>query len=294
MKVVVRKSAIPDNRAFIIKELVAPYFDPNWHFHPEYQLFFVLEGKGTRFIGDNIKPFKENDMVLMGPDLPHLWRSNNEYFNKCSGLQTRGIVVYFREDFLGHSIQQKEEMKEILHLFQRSKRGLDIMGKANSQVGEMMTELTQQKGVESVIQLLKILHTLATSPDCYPITNSGYVNLNKESEKDRMNRVYEHVMNNFEQKITLEEVAAIANMSSSSFSRYFKSRVNKSFSDFLSEIRIGHACKLLNDEERNISQVCYESGFNTLSNFNKQFRDITGKTPLQYKKECLISQKLFE
>ncbi|TXK36867.1 AraC family transcriptional regulator [Pontibacter qinzhouensis] len=278
----------------MLKELVAPYFDPNWHFHPEYQLFFVLEGRGTRFIGDNIKTFKENDMVLMGPDLPHLWRSNNEYFEKTGELQTRGIVIYFKEDFLGNTIQQKEEMKDILHLLQNSKRGLEITGPTNARVSNMMLALTRLKGVDSLIQLLRILQTLALSHDCHPIATAGYVNLNKESEKDRMNRVYEHVINNFDKKISLEEVAAIANMSLSSFSRYFKSRVNKSFSDFLSEIRIGHACKLLNDEDLNISQVCYESGFNTLSNFNKQFRDITGKTPLQYKKECLLLQQPFD
>jgi AraC-like DNA-binding protein len=293
MKHVVRKSAIPDHKVFVIKQLVAPYFDPDWHFHSEYQLFFVLEGKGTRFIGDNIKHFKENDMVLMGPDLPHLWRSDNEYFDKSCEFQTRGIVIYFRGDFLGDSIQQKEEMKDILHVFQRSKRGIEITGQTNTLVGKMMMELIHMSGVESIIQLLKILQTLTLSHDCHPIANAGYVNLNKESEKDRMNRVYEHIMNNFKQKITLEEVAAIANMSLSSFSRYFKSRVNKSFTDFLSEIRIGHACKLLNEEDMNICQVCYESGFNTLSNFNKQFREITGKTPLQYKKECLMAHQPF-
>ncbi|WP_114783013.1 AraC family transcriptional regulator [Botryobacter ruber] len=294
MKIAARKSAIPDSRAFVVKHLVAPYFDPNWHFHPEYQLFYAQEGRGTRFIGDNIKQFKEGDLVLMGPDLPHLWRSNNEYFDKNNDLRTRGIVVYFSEDFLGDAIQQKEEMKEILHLFHRSKRGLEVTGATNALVGEMMIALTQMKGVVSVIQLLKILHILSQSTDCHPITNAGYVNLNKESEKDRMNRVYAHVLKNFDKKISLEEVAAIANMSLSSFSRYFRSRANKSFSDFLSEIRIGHACKLLSEEDQNISQVCYESGFNTLSNFNKLFREITGKTPLQYKKECQSAQQLFE
>lgn len=285
MKGIVRKSAIPESKSFVIQSLEAPYFDRNWHFHSEYQLFLVLEGRGTRFVGDNIKAFKENDLVFLGPNLPHLWRSDNEYFDKKSSLTTRGLVIYFQENFLGGYIQQKEELEKINLLFQRSKLGLEVSGKTNHLISRMMIDLLHLEGVESVIQLLKILNTLALSTECHSLAHAGYVNVSKESETDRMGQVYEHIMKNFKQKISLEEVAAIANMSLSSFNRYFKSRTNKSFSDFLSEIRIGHACKLLNEQDMNISQVCYESGFNTLSNFNKQFKDFTGCTPLQYKKE---------
>lgn len=287
MKTVVGKSAIPETKAFVIKDLVASYFDPNWHFHPEYQLFLVLEGRGTRFVGDNIKPFKEGDLVFIGPNLPHLWRSDDAYFDRKNSLRTRGIVVYFQENFLGDSVQQKEEMEKIRHLFQLSSRGLEVKGETRRQVSELMIPLVGMKGVESIIQLLKILDALAHSPDLYPIAHAGYVNLNKESETDRMNKVYDYVMQNFRQKVTLEEVATLANMSLSSFSRYFKSRVNKSFSDFLTEIRIDYACKLLHEETINISQVGFESGFNTLSNFNKQFKEVTGQTPLQYRKKYL-------
>lgn len=287
MKTIVRKSAIPETKAFVIKDLVAPHFDPIWHFHPEYQLFLVLEGRGTQFVGDNIKPFKEGDLVFTGPDLPHLWRNDDAYFDRKNGLSTRGIVIYFQENFLGDSVQQKEEMEKIRHLFALSRRGLEVKGQARRQVSALMVELVGLKGVESIIQLLRILDILAHAPDLHPIAHAGYVNLNKESETDRMNKVYEYVMLNFRQKISLEEVAALTNMSLSSFSRYFKSRVNKSFSDFLAEIRIDYACKLLHEETINISQVGYESGFNTLSNFNRQFKEVTGQTPLQYRKEYL-------
>lgn len=285
MKTIVQKSAIPASKAFVIKELVAPYFDPNWHFHPEYQLFLVQEGRGTRFVGDSIKPFRENDLVLTGPNLPHLWRNDDAYFDRDSILGTRGIVIYFQENFLGGYIQQKEELEQIHYLFQRSRRGLEVKGEANYDISQMMTELLSIKGVESIIQLLKILNMLAHATECHPIAHAGYINLNKESETGYMSQVYDHIIKNFKEKIRLEEVAAIANMSLSSFSRYFKSSVNKSFCDFLSEVRIGHACKLLNEGNMNISQVCFKSGFNTLSNFNRQFKQVMGRTPLQYKKE---------
>lgn len=285
MKPMVHKSAIPDTKAFVIKELIAPTFDPNWHFHSEHQLFVVLEGTGTRFVGDSIKPFKEGDMVFTGPDLPHLWRSEDAYFDKANNLRTHGIVIYFQEDFLGDALMRKEEMEKIRLLLQRSVYGLEIKGETNRCITQMMIELVHLQGIPSLIQLLKIIDLLTNSVECYTIAHSGYINQYKENETVRMTKVYEYVLQNFRQKISLDEVAAIANMTPSSFSRYFKARANKSFSNFVSEIRVGNACKLLHEQEMNISQISYECGFNTLSNFNKQFKEITGKNPLKYKEE---------
>lgn len=285
MKKAFQKSRIPDSRVFVIKELIAPHFDKNWHFHPEYQLFLVLEGRGTRFVGDNMKTFKEYDMVFTGPNLPHLWRNDKEYFDKRSGLQTHGIVIYFPEAFIGQGFMEKEEVEELKQLLIKSDRGLEITGETNILLRSMMRDLLIMHGLDSVIQLLRILKVLASSHDCHAIVQSGYTNLNKASEEDRMSQVYEFVMDNFQRGIRLEEVASLTNMTVSSFSRYFKSRMNKSFSDFLSDVRISHACKLLHEERFNVSEVCYESGFNTLSNFNRQFKEKMGVTPLVYKKD---------
>ncbi|EOZ92215.1 transcriptional regulator [Indibacter alkaliphilus LW1] len=287
MKQALQKSRIPDSKAFVVKELKAPYFDKNWHFHSEYQLFWVLEGRGTRFIGDQMKPFREGDMILTGPNLPHLWRNDQEYFQKNSRLNTHGIVVYFPEDFLGGSLWEKEEFEDVKNLLLKSRRGLEISGKTNLKLREMLQTLVFKKGGARIIGLLEILHILAHSKDCEPITHAGYINTNKESEKDRMNQVYEYVMENFKQKIFLAEVAALANMTESAFSRYFTSRMNKPFSEFLSDVRIGHACKLLQEVEANVSEICYESGFQTLSNFNRQFKERMGVTPMEYKKDYL-------
>jgi AraC-like DNA-binding protein len=287
VKSAVRKSAIPATKAFVIKYLDAAIFDPNWHFHQEFQLFVVLEGKGTRFIGDNIKHFKEGDMVFTGPNLPHLWRSDDIYFDKNKNLSSRGIVIYFQEQFLGNSLLQKDEMTAIRQLFQKARPGMEILGKTNKKVTVMMSELLKLGGVESIIKLLEILNILAYSDEYLSLSNSSFIHSYKESDQNRMNKVYEHVMKNFKNNISLNEVAAIANMTPSSFSRYFKVRANKSFSNFVSEIRTGHARKLLLEDQLNISQICYECGFKTLSNFNKQFKEITGNTPLKYKKEYL-------
>jgi AraC-like DNA-binding protein/mannose-6-phosphate isomerase-like protein (cupin superfamily) len=284
-----QKTRIPEGKAFVIKELIAPSFDVNWHFHSEYQLFTVLKGRGTRFIGDHMQTFKEGDMVLTGPNLPHLWRNDNEYLDSKNGLETHGIVIYFPDQFLKNSVFEVEEFEEIAQVLQKSERGIVITGRTNNQISLMMQELLYLKGTQSIIKLLQILNQMIDSIDCQPITQVGYINLNKESETDRMGEVYEFVMKNFKEKITLEQVAEIANLSVSAFSRYFKTRVNKSFSEFLIEIRISHACKLLHDEDLNISEISFECGFFTISHFNKQFKEKTGKTPLAYKRDYLGS-----
>lgn len=280
-----QKSKIPDHRAFIVRELIAPTFDTNWHFHPEYQLFLVLEGKGTRFVGNTMKPFREHDLVFTGPNLPHLWRNDQEYFDRPEKRKTHGIVVYFSADFIGEGLLEKEEFEGIKHLLQRTVMGLEVEGETNWLIRPMMKRLLTLKGLESIIHLLKILQLMVESNDCHPIVQAGYTNLNKASEEDRMSQVYDYVMAHFKEGIRLEEVATLTNMTASSFSRYFTSRMNKSFSDFLSDVRISHACKLLHEETTNISEVCYESGFNTLSNFNRQFKDRIGVTPMAYKKD---------
>lgn len=285
MKAALQKSPIPHSHAFVVKELKDPHFDPNWHFHPEYQLFVAMKGTGTRFIGDHVKSFREGDMVFTGPNLPHLWRSDNQYFEGREGLWTHGIVIYFHENFLGDDFLQKEEMIKIKQLFTKAKRGMEIVGKTAANIQKMMIEILDLEGFRSIIHLLKILDILASTSDIQLLSSAGYTNTLKEADTERMNKVHAYVMKNFKRKINLDEVASLASMTPTSFSRYFKTHANKTFSDFISEIRIGYACKLLIEDNMNVSQACYESGFQTLSNFNKQFKTITQRSPLQYKRE---------
>ncbi len=282
---IIPKALIPDNRAFVVRKQIEPYFDPTFHLHPEFQISYVVEGEGNRFVGDSIKPFVDNDLVLIGPNLPHVWRSHNAYFEKDSGLSTTVVVIYFHDHFLGEALHNKKEFESIKHLFQRSQCGIEITGETRKQVTRLMVELLDLSGADSIIQLLKILNTIALSTECHLITDTHSKSYNTEAETDRMNKVYEFVMKNFQQKIPLSAVASIASMTCTSFSRYFKSRVNQSFSDFLKEIRIEYACKLLKEDKMNIDRICFECGFQSLTNFNKQFKAVTGKQPHQYRSE---------
>jgi AraC-like DNA-binding protein len=287
LKAALHKSTIPPTQIFVIRHLHDKHFDPVWHAHSEYQLFVVLEGTGTRFIGDNLKAFRPGELIFTGPHLPHLWRSDDVYFEKTNSLTISGIVIYFNEKFLGDHIMEKEEMAVLRKLFAKSMRGLEFFGAKKNQVIKMMHELTQMQGMPSVIQLLSILDILSTTKEYHYISSTSYNDSFDQNETDRLNIVYEYVLKTFRQKIILKELADLLHMTPTSFSRYFTMKNNKSFSKFVSEIRIKHACKLLTESEDSIAQICYECGFNTVSNFNNQFKEIMLKKPSQYKKEFM-------
>ncbi|MFN6071539.1 MAG: AraC family transcriptional regulator [Bacteroidota bacterium] len=282
MKPLLEKSIESLNQSFLVKKLQEPFFDPNWHFHPHYQLFTVIKGTGTRFIGDDIRHFEEGDTVFLGPNMPHLWRSDRNYFEKESQLQTEGIVVYFKEDFLGNDFFEKPEMFDIKSFLKNSERGLDLTGTLGVEMVSDLKELLGLTGFEGISKLLNILHKLSVTNDYQYISSSNYTNTHKISETERMRIVHEYVLKHFKENINLSTVASLSNMTEAAFCRYFKSRTNKTFSDFVKEIRIGNACKILQDENKSISQTCYESGYNTVSNFNNQFKSLKGVSPLQY------------
>lgn len=284
MKPLLEKSIESLNQSFLVKRLEEPFFDPNWHFHPHYQLFTVIRGTGTRFIGDDIRHFEEGDTVFLGPNMPHLWRSDRNYFEKESQLQTEGIVVYFKEDFLGNDFFEKPEMFDIKSFLKNSERGLDLTGTLGTEMLIDLKKLLGLTGFEGISKLLNILHKLSITDDYQYISSSNYTNTHKISETERMRIVHEYVLKHFKENINLSTVASLSNMTEAAFCRYFKSRTNKTFSDFVKEIRIGNACKILQNEQKSISQICYESGYNTVSNFNNQFKSLKRISPLQYQK----------
>ncbi|MFZ4376793.1 MAG: AraC family transcriptional regulator [Saprospiraceae bacterium] len=284
MKPLLEKSIENLNQSYLVKTLKEPFFDPNWHFHPHYQLFTVIKGTGTRFIGDDIRHFNVGDTVFLAPNMPHLWRSDREYFEKDSQLMTEGIVVYFKEDFLGSEFFEKSEMYDVKTLLKKSERGLDLTGQLKEELVNDLKNLPVDSGFQGIIKILSILDKLSKSTDYQYIASTTYSNTHKISETERMRRVHEYVLKHFKENINLSTVASLSNMTDAAFCRYFKSRTNKTFSDFVKEIRIGNACKMLQDENKSISQTCYESGYNTVSNFNNQFKSLKGISPKQYQK----------
>lgn len=283
MKPALLKNIESSTAALTIQQLEEPHFDPNWHFHPHYQLFTVQEGTGSRLIGDSIRPFEAGDTVFLGPDVPHLWRSEAAYFEKDSQEMTRGIVLYFQEDFFGKEFLAKSELHPVKLLLDDSKRGIAYTGKTRETIANELGKLLLCDGFERIVGLLKLLNTLAHSTEGQPISSPDYTNTYKVSETERMQKVHNYVWQHFKDDIRLGEAASLAGMSEAAFCRYFRARSNKTFTDYVSEIRIGHASKLLLDTSWTISQIAYESGFDTLSNFNRNFKKFTRQTPREYR-----------
>lgn len=283
MKAPIHKNIESQVRTVTVHELKEPHFDPNWHFHPHYQLFTVLEGTGKRLIGDSIQTFGPGDTVFLGPDVPHLWRSDPAYFETGSALMTHGIVLYFQEDFLGKDFLEKPEMLGLRQLLADSKRGICYKGALAEHIREELISLTTVEGFKGILQLLTLLDKLAHDTSGEFISSYGYVNNFKVSETERMQKVHNYVLQHFFQEIRLSDVASLAGMTEAAFCRYFKARSNKTFIDFVNEIRIGHACKLLLEDKWTIAQIAYDSGFDSLSNFNRNFKKYIGHTPREYK-----------
>lgn len=285
MKSALQKSPIPASRIFVAKELKEKHFDTTWHAHNEYQIFMVLKGKGTRFIGNTVQSFSEGDLTLLGPGVPHLWRSDGIYFDQRSHLLTHGLVIYFRADFIGDLIQ-KEEMQQVRSLLVKARQGIEYYGRAAAQLGAMIAGIIAAHGANSLIQLLQLLEKMAQTKAYRLLHTADYIYKLKESETRRINLVFNYAVQHFRTRITLKKAALLLNMTPTSFSRYFRMKTSKSFSDFISELRIRHACKLLcEDEDKTVGEVSYACGFNTLSNFNRQFKRYMKMTPKMYREK---------
>lgn len=278
------EKTLTTKETFIYKDMIGPYFNPHWHFHPDYQISLIAKGKGTRFVGDHVQSFEEGDLVVTGPNLPHLWRSDDAYFEKDSTLITRGLVIYFDHELFSEALLAKEEFYNVNKFVENSVRGMEFYGETRNKINKLLLKINNEQGFRRIIKLFEIIDILANSKEYNLLSSPGYTNVFKGDDADKMRIVYDYVMTNFKTKISLEEIASMLNMTTTSFCRYFKPRANKTFTRFVNEIRIGHSRKLLLEDNFNISQISYECGFNALSNFNRQFKAIVHMSPHEYRK----------
>ncbi len=283
MKPHLLKIHLHPEHSFNIRHDIVPHFYNKWHYHPEIELVYIVKGSGRQFIGDNIHHFKSGDMILLGANLPHLWRSDEKFLQKKSSLKVEAYVIHFMPNCFGENFFSLPENKLLLKLLDKAQQAVRIKNNTRKIVAEMMQQLMAAKNSERVILLLQILHTIAVSKETKPVCSKGLEFHFNPKEADRLNLIYQYVLENFSREITLEQVAKLVHVSPQSFCRYFKSRIKKTFSKFLIEVRIGHACKLLAETEKSIADICFESGYNNFSNFNRHFKNITQKTPLEHR-----------
>lgn len=255
-----------------------------WHYHPELELVVILESTGMRFVGDGIEKFKAGEIILIGKNLPHLWLNDKIYFAENNhALRATAHVIHFSENFAA-GLFHIPEMASINGLLKRANQGIQFQDKSNNYVIKKINAMFHMSECEKIIAFIDILKCLSEQKKYRLLSSAGYINCFNENHNSKILIVYEYVMNHFKDEVSLAKAADLANMNASAFSRYFKNVHKSTFVRYLNEVRIGYACKLLIENPYKISEVCYESGFNNISNFNRQFKMIKHMTPSKYLK----------
>lgn len=269
------------NRSFVFKW---EKFDLNtrWHYHPEVELIYFIKGKTTGVTGDAFHEFSEGDLVLLGADFPHVLQQDPQYSREFPGCEPFGLIIQFTENFLGKDFLDKAELAPVKQLLGNAKRGLLFRKAAVENVAGLLLDMHAQSDSRKLVTLLDVLVLLSDNTG-YNWLNTGECNYDLTFDEMRMQRINQFVYDHFMEPITITDVAGVANMTETSFCRYFKTRTLKTFIRFLNEVRITYSCKLLNDVQCSISDACFESGFNSLSYFNRQFKTIMKMSPMQYK-----------
>ncbi|MBC7885346.1 MAG: helix-turn-helix transcriptional regulator [Saprospiraceae bacterium] len=252
---------------------------PFWHFHPELEIVYIRHGSGKRHIGNHISYYNGGDLILLGPNLPHYG-----FTDRLTGNNSE-IVVQMKEDFLGNQFLKLPEMQMIDQLFEKSKSGLSFYGNTRDEIGARLRSLFYMDQFDKLTEFIRILQIMATSKEYNILNASGIALVVQNQDTTRIDSIYKYVRNHFTELIQLEEIATHVNMTVPSFCRYFKKVTAKTFTEFVNEFRIVHACKLLSEEQLTIAEVCFESGFNNFSHFNKLFKTKTGKSPHAFRKE---------
>lgn len=268
-----------------IKKIKEHDFDATLHFHDFCELSFVKKSSGKRIIGDSITNFSDGDLVLMSPNLPHMWYEDISTSNNNRNKSVEAIVIYFPINFLEKICTDPGDLSKKATLFEKAERGMRFTGKTRTKITKHLEKMNSIEGLPQIIEFLKIVNIMLNTDEFELLAGLGYFHSYNEKDTERMNQVYKYIMANFTKPISLETISSVAHMTPPAFCSFFKKRAQKSFTRFLNELRIGHACKLLQNEKLSISDVCYEIGYQNFVNFNKHFKQITGKTPSAYRKE---------
>lgn len=280
MKPIFQRLTTEPEEGFAFRAYRSTGFNCPWHVHPEYELILVLEGSGYRIVGDNMTALGPGDMVFVGPGLPHIWQEEP----RGQARRVRTLIIQFEDKFLGE-LEKLPAMEPVRHLFLSATRGLHVVGPTRKKVSEVMKKMAESRGVERLAQFLHILGLLAHSKDCHPIASPNFAPDLAVYDQERMDRVFQFLTSRIEQEVHLSEAAQLIHLSEGAFSRFFRAHTGKTFPEFINELRIGRACRLLTETEKNITEVAFESGFTNLSNFNRQFLRLKAVSPREYRRQ---------
>ena len=255
---------------------------PFWHFHPEIELVYVNKGKGKRHIGNHLSYFNNSQLLLIGSNLPHNGFTDRLTVN---GSET---IVQFRPEFLGELFFNVPEMEGISDLFERAKNGILFGVKTKKKIGRKIEKLSEKEGFKKILVLLDILHGLAKSEDYTILNADGFAFEAEPQDSAKIDVIFKHINQNFQEHISLDEIANKVSMTTPAFCRYFKKVTGKTFTKLVNEYRIVHATKLLSESQMSITDISFECGFNNFSHFNKLFKEFTGKSASKYRGELKL------
>lgn len=247
--------------------------------HINFEIALIENCKGKRFIGDHIQDFEGTELVFLGSYLPHCWQFENELEPMMAPQAT---IIHFFPDFMGKQLLERPEAKQLNTLFAKASKGILFTGPVVEKAKMIMRSMTLETGLSRAILLLRLLDILSQSNDCR-ILSSPYFNSIENSDKaQKMDKVFEYIFHNFREEISLQNVASLLPMAPSAFCRFFKAKTNRTLVDFIKEVRISHAAKLLLEGKCNVTESCYQSGYNNISNFNKHFKEVKGLSPRDF------------
>jgi len=283
MKLVIKNDDTLQNKRLSILEKEKPCLDSEWHYHAEYELIYITKSFGIRFVGDNVSPFNSGDLVLVGPSLPHLWRNDASFYNNLENeTSVKTIVTKFTKNFIGEGTFDNPEFLGILKLLHKSSYGICFGKEISTKLHKEIVELSSLSRPQQSIHLLNILYQLSKTGDKSILSSSDMRQYTTEHSQ-RIDTVIKFISDNYTLNISLNDVSDVACMTTNSFCRFFKKMTNKSFTQFLNEVRVRNASRLLTQKDVSISSVCYAVGYNSITNFNKQFKQIMGATPKKFR-----------
>jgi len=278
MKAVFEQLNTEQSSSFILRQFDVPKFEAPFHFHPEYELTLILKGEGQRYVGQQVNEFIAGDLVFLGANLPHCW-VNQPIENENASA----IVIQFGELFLGKGVNNLPEMQKVNAFLEKSKSGFEIVGKTKEMLTQKVKGLQHNNPLQKIAGLLDIFDILSQSNEIITIDDFFFEHQYNQSETARFQKIFSYLIENFKEKITLEQIANIADLSPTSFCRYFKNITMKTFVEVLIEFRLQYACQLLNKTDLPIQQVAFESGFGDIPYFNKLFRKYKNATPKEWR-----------
>lgn len=271
---------LTQNDCFTIFSRIKSEFDFPLHFHEEFELNLIINAKGAkRIVGDNVEEIDDLELVLVGPNLSHVWLGHN-----CTSEHINEVTIQWHKDLFDEKFLKRNQLSFIRRMFERAARGI-LFPKATAEtLAPRLLAINQMQGFDSVLELMSILHELSTSKSMRVLSDVTFNNSQVlKYNSRRIDKAFEFMNANFHKPIALKDLAKLVNMTEVSFSRFIKKRTGNTFVDSLNEIRLGHATRMLIDTTHSVAEISYNCGFNNISNFNRFFKKKKNCTPKEFR-----------